>query len=179
MASRSHSIMLNRMASRHKWRAAAVTHFACAVHICDRSDPHVPIRSLFLSKAAALFKLQMCYSRTPSCFLSLCPHTVKVPPKPFGWRQSFMPKNQRPRENWSKEPTDKNISPEIRRHRGPPLVALTPGEWKLCSQSRIALTHSYQVALFSGNLTPKLSPWKMLGPRANVCSHMMSSFLVQ
>lgn len=77
------------MASRHGRSAAAVTHFACAAHICDRSGPHVPVMSVFLSKAAALLKLKMGYSRTPSCFLSLCPHTVKFPQKPLGWTHNL------------------------------------------------------------------------------------------
>lgn len=149
-ASQSLSIIPNRMASCHERSAAAVTHFTCAAHICNRSGPHVPIMSVFLSKAAALFKLKMCYGRAPSCFLPFCPHTVKFPKSLLCG--DIASHTQQPQ-------TNNQQNPEIRCHPGPPPSGLMPGEWKSLPQPAESISHrATKWPWLSGNLTPEPLP---------------------
>lgn len=131
MASQSLSVTLSRMASCHEWSAAALTHVTCAVHICDRSGPHVPIMSVFLSKAAALCKLKMCYGRAPSCF----PSHTKVPQKPFGWRHNLSRVRARDLETIMANSQQTQMQAQKSGMTwGPPPLALITGEQKSLPQ---------------------------------------------
>lgn len=101
------SIILTHVAMCQEWSAAAVTHVTHAVPICDRSGPHVPVMSAPPPRAAALFKLKMCYSRPPSRSLSLRPHTVKFPQSLLDGDRTFLHNSQRPRENYREWPLTK------------------------------------------------------------------------
>ena len=179
VASPSLSVTLSRMASRHDRSATAVTHVTCAVPVCDPSGPHMPVRRVFLSKAAELFQLKMCNSRPPSCYLSFCPHRSRSP-RPFGQRHNFLCTTSRDPE----KVTAANSWPTPARAQK---SGMTCGPHLWTDPRRVAITSATcrirsptatSWSLLSGTLTKAIT-MEGTGPRAKVNGRGMSSFLIQ
>lgn len=125
--------------------------------ICSRSDPHVPIMTVFLSTAAPLFELKM--STAGAGFPAASSHSTLTQgssPKAFWMETECFVHSDRGSRELENLPANKNTSLEMRVHQGQGRTAFGLSNW------RMETTPTCRIDALNGNLTPLNVVWSSM-----------------